>query len=447
MLEAFRNLLALPDLRMRLGVTLVALLGYRLGCHVPAPGVNARALQEILRLNEGGAFGLVDLFSGGALSNFSVFALGIMPYISTSIIMQLMTTVIPQLEALSKEGEMGRRKINQWTRYGTVGLCLFQAWGTTQYIRNLPASALHGPVVPEWGPGIAALLMLTLTAGTVTLMWVGEQVSEHGIGNGMSLIIFAGIVSRIPFEIGSTWKLMQVGELSLFSLVLFLALMLALTALTVVTQQAHRKVPVQYPQRTRSGFPAMSGVSTSLPLKVDYSGVIAVIFASSLLVFPTYLTRMFVQEGADTPAQRFLQFIVDHFSPGTLMYTVAYGALIIFFCYFYTAVIFNPTDVAENMKKFGGFVPGIRPGPATAEYLDKVLSRITLLGAAGIVVIATVPEGIAQGMKIPFYFGGTTLLITVGVALDTLKQLESHLLMHHYEGFMKKAKLQGRMPY
>ncbi|MEK7475515.1 MAG: preprotein translocase subunit SecY [Candidatus Coatesbacteria bacterium] len=447
MIEAFKNLLALPDLRMRLGITLLALFGYRLGCHVPVPSVNVRALQEFLNAQGGGVFGLVDLFSGGALSKFSVFALGIMPYISMSIIMQLMTTVVPQLEALNKEGEMGRRKINQWTRYLTVILCIIQASATTTFLRNLPPSAQFGPILPEWNMGVAALLVLTLTTGTCLLMWMGEQVTEHGIGNGISLLIFAGIVSRIPFEIGSTMKMVQVGEVGWVTLGIFIVMMVSMTGLAVVTQQAHRKIPVQYPQRTRAGFPAMGGVSTSLPLKVDYSGVIAVIFASSLLMLPTMMLRMTVKESEDSAVQRLLRALLDGFAPGTAMYTLAYGALVVFFCYFYTAVIFNPVDVAENMKKFGGFVPGIRPGPSTAEHIDHVLTRITLLGAAGVVIIAIVPEQMATAMRIPFYFGGTTLLITVGVALDTLKQLESHLLMHHYEGFMKKAKLQGRMPY
>jgi len=446
-IEAFKNLLALPDLRMRIGITLLALFGFRVGCHVPVPGVNVRALQEFLNASGGGVFGLVDLFSGGALSRFSVFALGIMPYISMSIIMQLMTTVIPQLEALNKEGEMGRRKINQWTRYLTVVLCLIQASATTTFLRNLPPSAAHGPILPEWSFGLAALLILTLTTGTVLLMWIGEQVTEHGVGNGISLLIFAGIVSRIPFELGSTMKMVQVGEVGYATLGVFVVVMLVMTGLAVVTQQAHRKIPVQYPQRTRAGFPAMGGVSTSLPLKIDYSGVIAVIFASSLLVLPTMMMRLTIREGEDSPVQRALRLMMDNFSHGTPLYTITYAVLIIFFCYFYTAVIFNPVDVAENMKKFGGFVPGIRPGPSTADHIDRVLTRITVLGAAGIVVIAVIPEGMATAMRIPFYFGGTTLLITVGVALDTLKQLESHLLMHHYEGFMKKAKLQGRMPY
>jgi preprotein translocase subunit SecY len=447
-LEAFRNLFALPELRMRIFITLGSLFVFRVGCHVPSPGVNALALQDLISSESGGGvFGLMDLFSGGALSRFSVFALGIMPYISTSIIMQLMTTVIPTLERLSKEGETGRRKINQWTRYGTVLLCMIQASAVTQYLKNLPASPVHGPIMLEWNLGIQLLLVLTLTTGTICLMWVGEQVTEHGVGNGMSLLIFAGIVDRIPSEIMSTVKLVTVGEIGFVALFLFVVVMVAMTALTVVTQQAHRKIPVQYPQRTRAGFPAAGGVATSLPLKVDYSGVIAVIFASSLLVLPTWMARLSYQEGVDTPLQRGLAMVLDLFSPGSTLYQIAFGVLIVFFCYFYTAVIFNPVDVAENMKKFGGFVPGIRPGPATAEFIDKVITRITLVGALGIVVISIFPEGVAQSMKIPFYFGGTTLLITVGVALDTLKQLESHLLMHHYEGFMKKAKLQGRMPY
>ena len=446
MLEAFRNLFALPELRKRIVFTLLLLGAYRIGCHVPAPGVNAKALGDLLQA-QGGVFGLVDMFSGGAFSKFSVFALGIMPYISTSIIMQLMTTVFPALEKLSKEGESGRRKINQWTRYLTVLLCVVQAFGTTQYLRNLPASQSYGAVLNDWNLGIQLMIILTLTAGTILLMWMGEQITEHGIGNGMSLLIFAGIVARIPFEIGSTFKLLQVGELSLVKLVFFVAVLLLMTAVAVVSQQAHRKIAVQYPQRTRAGFPAMGGVSTSLPLKVDYSGVIAVIFASSLLVLPTWMAQLSYHEGVENPVQRALRMLLDLFSPGTPLYTVLYAGLIVFFCYFYTAVIFNPTDVAENMKKFGGFVPGIRPGPSTAEHIDKVLTRITLIGATAIVAIAVVPEALAQSMKIPFYFGGTTMLIVVGVALDTLKQIESHLLMHHYEGFMKKAKLQGRMPY
>ncbi len=447
MLETLRNLFSLPDLRRRIVFTLLVLGGYRLGCHIPVPGVNAKALSDFVTTGGGGVFGLVDMFSGGAFSRFSVFALGIMPYISMSIIMQLMTTVIPTLERLNKEGESGRRKINQWTRYGTVVLCLVQAFATTTFLRSVSPSRVYGPVVPEWSLGLQLLIVLTLTTGTVLLMWVGEQISEHGIGNGMSLLIFAGIIARLPFDIRNTFKVWQVGNISLLALVVFAAVMVAMTALTVITQQAHRKIPVQYPQRTRSGIPAQSGVATSLPLKVDYSGVIAVIFASSLIVLPTWMARYAYRDAVDSPIQSMLRLVLDTLTPGRILYTVLFSVLIVFFCYFYTAVIFNPTDVAENMKKFGGFVPGIRPGPPTAEYIDRVLTRITLLGALGIVIIAVLPQAMASGMRIPFYFGGTTLLIVVGVALDTLKQIESHMLMHHYEGFMKKAKLQGRMPY
>jgi len=446
--EAFRNLFALPDLRNRILFTLGMLAVFRLGCHVPAPGINARALAELMQNSgAGGVFGMMDMFTGGALSRFSVFALGIMPYISTSIIMQLMTTVIPTLERLSKEGESGRRKITQWTRYGTVILCLIQASATTTYLKNLPASQYSGPVVTNWSFFTQLLIILTLTTGTVFLMWLGEQISEHGVGNGMSLLIFAGIVARIPFEVAATGRLVGIGEVSYLQLLIFVVIMVAMTALAVVSQQAHRKIQVQYPQRTRGGVPVMGSVATSLPLKVDYSGVIAVIFASSLLVLPTYMARLSFVEGVDSPMQRTLRVFLDAFSPGAVPYEVLYGTLIIFFCYFYTAVIFNPTDVAENMKKFGGFVPGIRPGPSTAEHIDRILTRVTLIGALTIVVIAIVPERVSRMMGIPFYFGGTTLLITVGVALDTLRQIESHLLMHHYEGFMKKAKLQGRMPF
>src|SRR6185503_2683446 len=273
------------------------------------------------------------------------------------------------------------------------------------WLKNLPPSHAFGPVVQDWNLWIQTLLVLTLTTGTITLMWVGEQVSEHGIGNGMSLLIFAGIVARIPFEISATAKLVTVGEIGFVKLFAFIAVMISMTALAVVIQQAHRKIPVQYPQRTRAGFPAAGGVATSLPLKVDYSGVIAVIFASSLLQFPNFMVKMAYQEGADTPIQRALRLFLDYFGTGTMLYTVAYGALIVFFCFFYTAVVFNPTDVAENMKKFGGFVPGIRPGPSTAEHIDHTLTRITMLGAIGVVIIAILPEGMAHTMKIPFYFG------------------------------------------
>jgi len=448
--EALRNLFALPELRTRILFTLGMLAVFRLGSHVPVPGVNARALTELMQSSAGGGggvFGMMDMFTGGALSRFSVFSLGIMPYISTSIIMQLMTTVVPALERLSKEGESGRRKINQWTRYGTVILCVVQGSAWLQYLKNLPPARFAGPVVGEWSLGLEILIVLTITTGTVFLMWLGEQISEHGVGNGMSLLIFSGIVARVPFEIGATARLVAVGEVSYFELLIFIVVMLSMTALAIVSQQAHRKIPVQYPQRSRGGVPVMGGVATSLPLKVDYSGVIAVIFASSLLILPTWMARLSHQENVNTPIQNFLTWFLDMFSQGKPLYEVIYGTLIVFFCYFYTAVVFNPTDVAENMKKFGGFVPGIRPGPSTAEHIDRILSRVTLVGALMIVVIAILPEGAARAMGIPFYFGGTTLLITVGVALDTLRQIESHLLMHHYEGFMKKAKLQGRMPY
>lgn len=441
MIGAFQNAVSVPELRRRILFTLGMIFVFRIGSHVPTPGINAAAMASLIQNQAGGVLGFMDLFSGGALSQFSVFALGIMPYISTSIIIQLLTTVVPYLERLQKEGEQGRKKITQYTRYGTVLLCVIQSLGMTYMLHNVEPGGQS--IVTHWGLGFQITTVLTLTCGTIFIMWLGEQISERGIGNGMSLLIFAGIVARLPMEAASMWTLFQAGSISLFGLLFFVIILTALVALTVVVQQSYRKIPVQYAQRV-VGRKVYRGQSTQLPLKVDYSGVIAVIFASSVLVMPATIARMFENPNAAGAGQGVIQAILQYFSPGSVAYTICYAFLIVFFCYFYTAITFNPTDVAENMKKYGGFIPGLRPGKPTADFIDQTLSRITLGGALAVLVIAIVPDFMAHRLSIGWYFGGTTLLIVVGVALDTMKQIESHLLMRHYEGFMKSGKLKGR---
>lgn len=442
MIGAFQNAISIPELKRRILFTLGMIFVFRIGSHVPTPGINAAAMSALIQNQSGGVLGFLDLFSGGALSQFSVFALGIMPYISTSIIIQLLTTVVPYLERLQKEGEQGRKKITQYTRYGTVLLCIIQSLGMTYMLHNVTPMG-GASIVLNWGIGFQITTVLTLTCGTIFIMWLGEQISERGIGNGMSIIIFSGIVARVPREIAAMWALFEAGTVTLFELAFFLVIMTGLVALTVVIQQAYRKIPVQYAQRI-VGRKVYRGQSTQLPLKVDYSGVIAVIFASSVLVTPTTIAKLFENPNNANLGQNLIQTLIQYLSPGSPLYTVLYAILIVFFCYFYTAITFNPTDVAENMKKYGGFIPGLRPGKSTAEYIDQTLSRITLGGALAVVAIAIIPDFLAKRMSIGWYFGGTTLLIVVGVALDTMKQIESHLLMRHYEGFMKSGKLKSR---
>ena len=442
MIGAFQNAVSIPELRRRILFTLGMIFVFRIGSHVPTPGINAAAMNALIQNQAGGVLGFMDLFSGGALSQFSVFALGIMPYISTSIILQLLTTVVPYLERLQKEGEQGRKKITQYTRYGTVLLCIIQSLGMTYMLHNVNPTGGQS-IVLNWGIGFQITTVLTLTCGTIFIMWLGEQISERGIGNGMSLIIFAGIVARVPREIASMWSLFEAGSVTLFELMFFVIILVGLTALTVIIQQSYRKIPVQYAQRI-VGRKVYRGQSTQLPLKVDYSGVIAVIFASSVLITPMTIARLFENSNAASVGQSVVQTIIQYMSPGSILYTILYGILIVFFCYFYTAITFNPTDVAENMKKYGGFIPGLRPGKSTAEYIDQTLSRITLGGALAVLAIAIIPDFMAKRMSIGWYFGGTTLLIVVGVALDTMKQVESHLLMRHYEGFMKQGHIKGR---
>jgi len=440
--SAFLNIFRVPELKSRVLFVLGILLVYRIGTHIPVPGVNIEALAVSFKSQNNGILGFLNLFSGNALKQASIFALGVMPYISMSIILQLLTAVIPTLEKLSKEGEMGRRKITQYTRIGTVVLCLVQGTGTTYLFRNFGEN-----VVYHWGFGFQIMTVIALTTGTIFIMWLGEQITEYGIGNGMSIIIFSGIVAALPGQLDATRRMLSVDQLSVFSLIFFAVFTLLTIAFIVVLQQGARKIPVQYANRV-VGNQVFKGQSTQLPLKVDYSGVIAVIFASSILVFPSTIAKYVQQVAApDGRLYAFMDWIVGNFSPGDFIYYVLYSALIVFFCYFYTAIAFNPTDLSENMKKYGGFIPGIRPGQPTAEFIDRTLTRITIWGALAVCAIAVFPDLLVRQLHIPIYFGGTSLLIIVGVALDTMKQIESHLLMRHYDGFMKKGRLKGRSAF
>jgi preprotein translocase subunit SecY len=440
-MDQLLNIFKIPELKRRILFMLGMLFIFRLGAHVPTPGVNAHVMNMLVSQQAGGFLGFFDLFSGGALGQFAIFSLGIMPYISASIILQLLTAVIPQLEALSKEGDAGRKKITQYTRYLTVGICIIQATAVTFWLKTINVGGV--PLVPSYNIMFVVTTVLTLTAGTIFLMWLGEQMTEYGIGNGMSMLILAGIVARIPSQIGRMLGLMQGGTLSLFQVLLFVAVMIVLTAVAVVSQQSYRKIPVQYAQRI-IGRKIYRGQSTNLPLKIDYSGVIAVIFASSVMVIPSMIAKLLERPGQTGTLNKILELINSFFSAGHIIYIIIYTALIIFFCYFYTAITFNPNDLAENMKKNGGFVPGIRPGQPTAEYINNILSHITLGGALLVVLIAIIPDLIGYYTGIGMYFGGTTLLILVGVALDLVQQIEAHLLMRHYEGFMKSGKIRGR---
>ncbi len=433
MLEGFQNITRVPELKRRILITGLLLIVYRIGIHVPTPGIDNLALKAVFDSQAGTLFGLIDMFSGGALARFSIFTLGIMPYISASIILQLLTVVIPQLEKLSKEGELGRRKITQYTRYGTIVLSVIQGTGIAVGLESVTAGA--GSVVYHPGWAFRIMTVITLTAGTAFLMWLGEQITERGIGNGISLIIFAGIVARFPSGLVRTVTLVRTGEMNLFAAMFLLALMVAVVAVIIYFERAHRRIPVQYARRI-VGRKVYGGQSTHLPLKVNTAGVIPPIFASSILLFPATIAS-FIKH----PITR---SISDALTPGRVGYELLFVAFIIFFCYFYTAVTFNPVDVADNMKKYGGFVPGIRPGKKTAEYIDKILTRITLGGAIYVSVICVLPSILIARFNVPFYFGGTGLLIVVGVAMDTVQQIESHLITRHYEGFLKKGQMKGR---
>ncbi len=427
---AFQNAFKIPELKRRILFTLGLLVVYRLGVHVPTPGIDATALAEIFARAQGTVLGLFNMFSGGALERLSVFALGIMPYISASIILQLMTVVIPHLERLSKEGEQGRKKITQYTRYGTVVLSVIQGFGISVGLETM------GTVInPGWG--FRLMTILTLTAGTAFIMWLGEQITERGIGNGISLIIFAGIVCRVPTALANMFRLMTAGEIGIFFVVILLVLVVAVLAFIVFMEQGQRRIPVQYAKRV-VGRRLYGGQSTHLPLKINTSGVIPPIFASSIMMFPA--------TAASFITVAWIKSIAESLTPGNMVYELIYVALIFFFCYFYTAVTFNPEDVAENMKKHGGFIPGIRPGKRTADYIDRVLTRLTLGGAVYVSAVCVLPSILMTKFDVPFYYGGTSLLIVVGVAIDTVAQMESHMLARHYDGFLQRGagRLRGR---
>jgi preprotein translocase subunit SecY len=433
-IEGFANASRIPELRKRLLFTAGALAIYRLGVAIPTPGIDGQALSQFFQQARSNIVGLVNLFSGGALERFSIFALGIMPYISASIILQLLTVVIPYLEKLSKEGELGRRKITQYTRYGTVLLSLVQGFFISMGLETIEAPG-GGSVVFNPGWSFRLMTVITLTTGTAFIMWLGEQITERGIGNGISLIIFAGIVAAMPSAVVTTFEFVRQRELSILVAIFIVLLMIAVVAAIVFMERAQRRIPVQYAKRV-VGRRMYSGQSSHLPLKVNTSGVIPPIFASSLLLFPGTVTG-FIDHPWAAAVQQYL-------APGTWVYTLTYVGLIIFFCYFYTAVTFNPTDVAENMKKFGGYIPGIRPGPRTAEYIDRILTRITLTGALYVAGVCVLPEVLIRQFRVPFYFGGTALLIVVGVALDTVAAMETHMITRSYEGFMKRGRIRGR---
>jgi preprotein translocase subunit SecY len=432
-LEGFANAGRIPELRRRLLFTFAMLAVYRAVVVIPTPGIDGNALGEFFAQMQD-VFGWVNLLSGGALEQFSIAALGIMPYISASIILQLMTVVIPHLERLSKEGEVGRRKITQYTRYGTVVLAVIQGLFISIGLEKLQAPG-GAAVVYQPGWSFRVMTVITLAAGTAFLMWLGEQISERGIGNGISMLIFAGIVARLPTAVTTTVQFVREGEMSILTLLAIAALMVLIVGVIIFVERGQRRIPVQYAKRV-VGRRMYGGQSSHLPLKLNTAGVIPPIFASSLLVFPATIAQ-FVQHPWAQAAGQWL-------SSGEGLYNVLFVVLIIFFSYFYTAVTFNTSDVAENMKKFGGFIPGIRPGQRTAEYIDRVLSRITLAGALYVATVCILPTILIQQFNVPFYFGGTALLIVVGVALDTVAQIETHLLTRSYQGFMRRGRLRGR---
>jgi preprotein translocase subunit SecY len=458
--DSVKNIFAVPDLRNRVLFTLGLLAVYRVGSHIPTPGINSEALALMADQAKNTMFGLYDMFSGRNLSQMTIFALGIMPYISSSIILQLLTVVWPYLERLSKEGELGRRKITQYTRYGTLLLSVVQSLGIAFFLERSTEIAGGLPLVYNPGWAFRLLTILTLTTGSMLVMWLGEQITERGVGNGMSLIIFSGIVVGLPHAVIATLDQLRTGQMGPIRLLLLLVLMVLVIGAIVFVERGHRRVTVQYAKRV-VGRRMYGGSSTHIPLKVNTGGVIPVIFASSILAFPATLAPMLAPDN-------WFRRALDQIAPGMLLYDLLYVVGIIFFCYFYTAIIFNPDDVAENMRKYGGFIPGIRPGKRTAEYIDTILTRITLVGAIYLAIVAilptflisginvsqvpwigdrldaALPRFITQGMNVQFYFGGTSLLIIVGVAMDTVQQVESQLIMRHYDGFMKKTRIRGR---
>jgi preprotein translocase subunit SecY len=433
-IDGFQNATRVPELRRRVLFTLAMLAVYRVGVAIPTPGIDGQALAAFFEQARNTMLGLVNMFSGGALERFSIFALGIMPYISSSIILQLLTVVFPYLEKLSKEGELGRRKITQYTRYGTIVLSVIQGTFISMGLERIQAPG-GGSVVFHPGWAFRAMTVVTLTSGTAFIMWLGEQITERGIGNGISLIIFAGIVANFPSAAITTYQFFKEGEMSLFLILFLVMFMIVVIGIIIFMERAARRIPVQYAKRV-VGRKMYGGQTSHLPLKINPTGVIPPIFASSILIFPATIAQ-FIEHP-------YARMISDLLVPGTLVYDVVYVGLIIFFCYFYTAVTFNPTDVADNMKKYGGYVPGIRPGQRTAEYIDRILTRLTLSGAIYVASVCILPTLLIRQVNVPFYFGGTALLIVVGVALDTVAQMETHLLTRNYKGFMKRGRIRGR---
>jgi len=458
MIESLRNIFSIPDLRKRVIFTFLLLAVYRLGSFIPTPGVSPDAMQEFTKQAEGTVLGFLNLFSGGALGRMTIFALGIMPYISASIILQLLTVVWPYLEKLSKEGEMGRKKITQWTRYGTVVISLIQSVGISVFLEKTSAPG-GAPLVPYPGWGFRLLTVLTLTTGCAFVMWLGEQITERGVGNGISLIIFAGIVVGLPRAILTTFEDLRTGAMSIFTALVFIVFAVIVVGAIVLMERAQRRIPVQYAKRV-VGRKMYGGQSTYLPLRLNTGGVIPVIFAASILSFPQSIGQM-----VDNPV---IKEIANALSWGQPLYNLVYFVSIIFFCYFYTSIIFNPQDTADNMRKYGGFIPGIRPGQRTADFIDMVLTRITLVGAIYLALVAILPEILitgfkvatipviggpldavlprwfTEGLNVKFYFGGTSLLIVVGVAMDTVQQIEAQMVMRHYDGFVKGRRMRGR---
>ncbi|HYV88587.1 MAG TPA: preprotein translocase subunit SecY [Candidatus Polarisedimenticolia bacterium] len=424
------------ELKKRIWFTLAALIVYRLGTHIPIPGIDAHILAEVFKSNAGGILGMFDMFAGGALRRMTIFALNIMPYISASIIMQLLTAVSPTLEQLKKEGESGRKKINQYTRYGTVLLAAVQAYGISVGLESMGTGGAGSPVL---APGLAFRLttVITLTGGTIFLMWLGEQITARGVGNGISLIIFSGIVANLPIGLVNTLRLGRAGTLSTFFIIFLLAMAVAVVTFIVFMERAQRRIIIQYPKR-QVGNKLFGGENSHLPLKLNSSGVIPPIFASSLLLLPATIA------GFGGAAQGWVGTITAYLGHGRPLYMLAYVSLIVFFSFFYTAIVVNPNDTADNLKRHGGFIPGIRPGKSTAEYLDHVLTRLTVIGSAYLAAVCILPEILISRYSVPFYFGGTSLLIVVSVTMDTVAQIHSHLLAHQYEGLVKKAKLRGR---
>lgn len=434
MIGGIQNIARIPELRARIFFTFGMLAVYRIGCAVVTPGINTNVIRDFFEQMSGTAFGMFNLFSGGALQQMSIFSLGIMPYISATIIFQLLTVVIPQLEQLKKEGEQGQKKINQWSRYATIVLALFQGMLIATALEN--GQFGQGAVMnPGWG--FRLMTMITLTTGTAFIMWLGEQVTERGIGNGISLVIFSSIVVAIPSGMFQMFDMIQTDQFSPLQAIFLLGFMLALIAGVVFVERAQRRIPIQHARRVVGKRVTQGGMSY-FPLRVNTAGVIPPIFASSLLMIPSTLRQF-------TESPELQQAIDQYMNPGGFQYNLVYMGLIIFFCFFYTSIMINPVDVSENIKRFGGYIPGIRPGANTADHIDKVLSRLTFVGAVYVALICIVPVILAGRMNIPFYFGGTALLICVGVSLDTIGQIEAHLVSREYDGFVKGGRVRGRL--